>query len=137
MSSLILRVAAPILMVLTIAFSIFVLFKGHNEPGGGFIGGLIAASGFALYSMAYGVEATRRALGPHPISYAGFGLFLAIFSGLLSYGFEKPFLTGLWYIPDFDKHFKILATPVLFDVGVYLVVVGVVAALVLELETED
>jgi multicomponent Na+:H+ antiporter subunit B len=137
MSSLILRTIAPVLTILTIAFSIFVLLRGHNEPGGGFIGGLIAASGFALYSMAFGVGATRRSLVVHPISYAGFGLVLAIISGLLSYGFEMPFLTGLWYIPEFDDHFKLIATPVLFDLGVYLVVVGVVTTLVLELETED
>ena len=62
MRTLIFRTVAPCLTSLMLLFSVFVLLRGHNEPGGGFIGGLIAASAFAIYGIAFGVPAARRAL---------------------------------------------------------------------------
>jgi L-alanine-DL-glutamate epimerase-like enolase superfamily enzyme len=56
MNSLILRTAARYLLPLLILFSIFLLFRGHNEPGGGFVAGLVAAAAFALYALAADVE---------------------------------------------------------------------------------
>ncbi len=61
MRTLIFRTAAPYLTALMLLFSIFVLLRGHNEPGGGFIGGLIAASAFAIHGIAFGVHQVRRA----------------------------------------------------------------------------
>ncbi len=84
MNTLIFRTVAPFLTALMILFSVFVLLRGHNEPGGGFIGGLIAASAFAIYGIAYGVAAVRRAIIVHPMSIAGAGLLLATVSGLIS-----------------------------------------------------
>ena len=55
MNSMIFQTAARWLMPFLFVFSIIVMYRGHNEPGGGFIGGLIAASGFVLYAFAYGV----------------------------------------------------------------------------------
>lgn len=60
MSTLIFRTIAPYLAALMLLFSLFVLLRGHNLPGGGFIGGLIAASSVAIYGIAYGVNAVRR-----------------------------------------------------------------------------
>ena len=74
MNTLIFRTVAPDLTALMLLFSVFVLLRGHNEPGGGFIGGLIAASAFAIYGIAFGVPAVRRALHFHPLAIAGFGL---------------------------------------------------------------
>ncbi len=70
MNTLIFRTVAPFLTALMLLFSVFVLLRGHNEPGGGFIGGLIAASGLAIYGIARGVGAVRRALFFHPLSIA-------------------------------------------------------------------
>ena len=61
MNSLILRTAVPALVGLMLLFSIYVLLRGHNEPGGGFIGGLIGASAFAIYTIAEGLASARRA----------------------------------------------------------------------------
>lgn len=133
MNSLILRTIVPLLVALMVIFSIFVLLRGHNLPGGGFIGGLIAASSLALYMIASGSTAVRKALVLHPISIAGLGLFIAALSGVPSAFYDVPFLTGLWYLPE-GIPIKLMATPVVFDVGVYLVVLGTITAIALALE---
>ncbi|MEO0815611.1 MAG: MnhB domain-containing protein, partial [Myxococcota bacterium] len=75
MRTVIFRTIAPYLAALMVLFSIFVLLRGHNEPGGGFIGGLIAASALAIFGIACGVASVRRAIVFHPMSISGFGLF--------------------------------------------------------------
>ena len=136
MHSLILRTASPFLVALTALFSIYVLLRGHNEPGGGFIGGLIGASAFATYAIADGTAAARRALGLHPIAIAGIGLFLAGLSGIASLYFGDAFLTGQWWFPDFAPDLKYLSTVVLFDIGVYMVVLGTIVAIAIALEED-
>ena len=98
MNSVILHTATRLLVSLILMFSVYIMFRGHNEPGGGFIGGLIAASGLILYSVAFGSEWARRAMRAPSISIAGFGLFVAAGSGLISAFAGRPFLTGLWWI---------------------------------------
>ncbi len=133
MNSLILRTTVPLLVSLMMVFSIFVLFRGHSLPGGGFIGGLIAASAIAVYMIASGPTAVRRALFIHPISIAGIGVLFAAISGLPGLLLGDPYLTGLWWLPE-NLPIKIIATPVIFDIGVYLVVLGTVVAIALALE---
>ncbi len=65
-NTLILHTAALFIMPLQLMFSVFLLFRGHDEPGGGFIGGLVAASAFVLYAFAFGAEPTRRILRAAP-----------------------------------------------------------------------
>lgn len=128
MSSLIFRTMAPVVAAVMALFSVIVLLRGHNDPGGGFIAGLVAASAIAVLGMSLGVSAARRALRVDPISLAGFGVALALGSGLLSAMAGAPFLTGLW-LPA-----HLFGTPGLFDVGVYFTVFGTVAAIALALE---
>jgi multicomponent Na+:H+ antiporter subunit B len=137
MSSLIFRTIAPLLVAVMLVFSVFVLLRGHNEPGGGFIGGLIAASALAIYGMAMGVDAARSALKVHPLAFAGFGVALAGLAGALSILFDVPFLTGLWTIFEFDEVEVAVSTPMVFDIGVYLVVFGTISAVALALEDEE
>ncbi len=134
MSSLIFRTIAPLLVAVMLVFSVFVLLRGHNEPGGGFIGGLIAASALTIYGMAMGADAARTALKVHPLAYAGFGVALAALAGVLSILFDLPFLTGLWTIFEFDEVEVAISTPMVFDIGVYFVVFGTIAAVALALE---
>lgn len=137
MNTLIFRTVAPFLTALMILFSVFVLLRGHNEPGGGFIGGLIAASAFAIYGIAYGVAAVRRAIIFHPMSIAGAGLLLATVSGLISAFAGVPFMTGLWIYPSLFGVEVPLATVISFDIGVYLVVVGAITSIALALEERE
>lgn len=137
MQTLIFRTAAPYLTGLMLMFSVFVLLRGHNEPGGGFIGGLIAASAFAIHGIAFGVPPVRRALYFHPMAISGFGLFLATLSGLLSLGVGVPFLSGLWTSPSLLGVTVDLSTVMAFDIGVYLVVVGSITSIALALEDRE
>jgi multicomponent Na+:H+ antiporter subunit B len=137
MRTLIFRAVAPYLSSLMILFSIFVLLRGHNEPGGGFIGGLIAASALAIYGIAFGVSPVRRAIRFHPMALSGFGLFLAAIAGVLSLFSGVPFLTGLWIYPSFFGVEVALSTPLLFDIGVYFVVFGSISSTALALEERE
>ena len=137
MNTIIFRTVAPYLTSLMVLFSIFVLLRGHNEPGGGFIGGLIAASAFAIYGIACGVQPVRRALYFHPMALAGFGLFIAALAGFPSIIAEVPFLTGLWIFPKIGQVELALSTPLVFDIGVYFVVVGAITSIALALEERE
>ena len=137
MRTVIFRAVAPYLTSLMVLFSIFVLLRGHNEPGGGFIGGLIAASAFAIYGIACGVPPVRRALYFHPMSISAFGLFIAALAGVLSIPAEVPFMTGLWVTPHLFGVDVALSTVLIFDIGVYLVVVGAITSIALALEERE
>lgn len=128
MNTLIFRTTGPVIAAAMLLFSLIVLLRGHNDPGGGFIAGLIAASAAAVYGMALGVGAARKLLRFNPLAFAGLGVLVAAASGLLSAVFGDPFLTALW-LPGY-----LFGTPGLFDVGVYFVVFGTVTAITLALE---
>jgi len=132
MISLILRVAAKYLQPLLLLFSIFLLLEGHNAPGGGFVGGLMAAASLVLQAIAYDVPSARRVLFVDPQSLIGAGLLAAALSGALALFEGRPFLTGLWEKWTLGALGEFSAgTPLLFDVGVYLTVVGVSLTVIL------
>lgn len=120
-----------------VLFSVFVLLRGHNEPGGGFIGGLIAASALAIYGIANGVAPVRRAIHVHPMSLSAFGLLLGAVAGIPSFFQSVPYLTGLWVYPTLFGVEIALSTPLIFDIGVYLVVVGSIGSIALALEERE
>ncbi|MDZ5698374.1 Na+/H+ antiporter subunit B [Chelativorans sp. M5D2P16] len=137
MRTLIFRTVAPYLTSLMVLFSVFVLLRGHNEPGGGFIGGLIAASAFAIYGIACGVSPVRRALYFHPMAISGFGLFVSSMSGVVSLYLDMPFLTGQWTVINVLGLPVDVSTVLFFDIGVYLVVVGSISSIALALEERE
>ena len=135
-ASLILRSTARFLLTLLLLFAVFLLLRGHNEPGGGFVGGLFAAIAFVLYALAYDPSAARQALMVDPRTLVGVGLLLAAASGLLPLVLGEPFLTGMWrdvHTPIGEVH---LGTPVFFDIGVFFVVIGVTLTIILGLIEE-
>jgi len=138
MNSLILQTTARYLLPLLLLFSIFLFWRGHNEPGGGFVAGLVAAAPFALYSIAYGAPAARQVLRLDPRGFIGLGLLLVLFSGLIGPGAGMPFLTGLWGdVPVPGLGPVDLGTPVLFDLGVYVGVFGVTLTFIFAMEEAD
>ena len=137
MRTLIFRTVAPYLSTLMIVFSIFVLLRGHNEPGGGFIGGLIAASALAIYGIASAVAPVRRAIYFHPMNIAAFGVVLGAVAGVVSIFVGVPFMTGLWIYPVIFGVEVPLSTVLFFDIGVYFAVVGTIGSIALALEERD
>lgn len=134
MKSLILRTAARALQPVFLLYSMFLLLAGHNEPGGGFSGGLVAASAISLFAIAYDVDSARRVIGVDPRTLIAVGLLLALASGLLPLLAGLPLMTGLWTtLPGGNVA---VGTPLLFDLGVYLLVIGVTLLKVLSLAEE-
>jgi multicomponent Na+:H+ antiporter subunit B len=133
MRSSILQTATRFLMPLLLLFALFLLLRGHNEPGGGFVGGLVVAGSFVLYVMAYGVGAGRRALMVDPSTLLGGGLLIALLSGVPAALLGRPFMTALWTRVGVGSAGFDIGTPLVFDVGVFLAVIGVVLTIVFTL----
>lgn len=137
MNSVIVRTVTRLVVAPLLLYSFFLLTAGHNAPGGGFVGGLVAASAFALYSLAYGVETAREALRVDPRTLLGLGLTVSISSGIVPLVRGVPFMTGLWTelsLPVFGT--LAIGTPVCFDIGVYILVLGVTLTILLPLREE-
>lgn len=133
MSSSILQTATRVLMPILLLFALFLLLRGHNEPGGGFVGGLVVAASFVLFAMAYGVDAGRRALLVDPSTLLGGGLLVALASGVPAVWIGLPFMTALWTRVGVGRVAYDLGTPLVFDIGVFLAVIGVVLTIVFTL----
>jgi multicomponent Na+:H+ antiporter subunit A len=131
LTSPIFKTGARLLMPLLLLFSVFLLWRGHNEPGGGFVGGLVASAAFSLYLIAYGVDRARRALIIKPGTLLGVGLLTALISGLPASLLGQPFLKAQWTLEPIA-----LGTPMLFDIGVFLVVTGVMLMMIFSLAEE-
>jgi multicomponent K+:H+ antiporter subunit A len=123
-----LRIAAVLVrMLLPLAgvVSVYFLLRGHHAPGGGFVGGLIMATAVIAQYMMGGTIWVESRLRVHPLSWIGLGLFAAATAGVAAWGSSLPFLTAL----AADVHLPLigdvhLSSVLLFDLGVYLVVVG-------------
>lgn len=133
--SVILRTAARAIIPVVLILAIIVLFQGHNKPGGGFIAGLMVGACVALHSFAFGPVPTRRLLRIDPRTLIGVGLTMALVSLLIPLALNKPLMTSVWTkipLPGMDP-FKV-GTPVLFDMGVFHCVAGVVSEMILSLQ---
>jgi multicomponent Na+:H+ antiporter subunit B len=133
MTSSILQTAVRVLMPLLLLFAVFLLMRGHNQPGGGFVAGLVVAASFILYSIAFGVAAARRALLIGPSTLLGVGLLVAFGSGLPGLVFGKAFMTAIWITITTSSTPLQAGTPLVFDIGVFLAVIGVVLTIVFTL----
>ena len=133
-NTLILHTAALAIMPLQLMFSVFLLLRGHDEPGGGFIGGLVAASAFVLYAFAFGAESTRKLLRVSPRDILAAGLLFGLASTIPAFWTGQAMLTALWWevpLPG-EGHLK-LSTVLIFDIGVYLAVLGTLMTFVISL----
>jgi multicomponent Na+:H+ antiporter subunit B len=138
MRGVILATATTYLMPVLLLFSLFLLLRGHNEPGGGFAGGLVAAAAFVLLSISSGVAVARRALQVDPRTLVGLGLVVMLASGLVApLLFGDPYLTSYWQKIPVGSYEVALGTPLLFDIGVYLGVAGTILLITFALEEED
>jgi multicomponent K+:H+ antiporter subunit A len=135
---LILATFSRLLLPLALLVAVFILLRGHNLPGGGFIGGLIVAVALVMQYLANGIAWTRPRISGQLHPLIGLGLLLATLTGLGSWFFGYPFLTsahGHFHLPvigDLE-----LATAMLFDLGVMMVVVGITLVILIRLGELD
>lgn len=137
MTSLILKTAMRLILPLTLIFGLYLAFKGHNEPGGGFIGGLCLSVALVLYRMSFGSEEFDHILPFHPRWMVAAGLVMALATALAPLVTQgMPLLTSTEYsffINEAHFHFT---TAMFFDIGVMLVVVGVSVGMIGRLSEE-
>lgn len=125
MNSIILQMAAKYLKWLLLVFAVLALFRGHNLPGGGFIGGLMAGLAIVYRGFAYNAFQVKEELKDRPEKYIALGLFLILLSYLPSLIKGEPLMTGIWTtLPAWTGYYKI-GTPFVFDIGVFFTVIGV------------
>ncbi len=125
----VLRTAVRATLPVLLLFSLFLFWRGHDYPGGGFVAGLVAAAGIALYAIAYDAATARRLLRVSPPTLIGAGLLIALLSALIPMLTGDPVFTGTWWYATIGTTEAKLGTPVIFDLGVLLVVLGVASAL--------
>jgi multisubunit Na+/H+ antiporter MnhB subunit len=133
--SYIFKAVARLLFFLVNIFAIYLLLRGHNLPGGGFIAGVATAISLILLSLAIGLEDLHRVMRFDPMRLAAAGLMVATFTGIVPLLSDHPFLQ------HFDAHLTgvplvgelHISTTLAFDLGVYLVVVGSVCKIMFTL----
>ncbi|MEK3794441.1 Na+/H+ antiporter subunit A [Paenibacillus sp. FSL R7-0204] len=136
-NDVILQTISKGIVLVILIFSLYLFFAGHNHPGGGFIGALMASAALMLIAIAFGMDQVRKVL---PVNYrllTASGLMLAILTASGSFLFDAPFLShtfGHFHLPVLGD--TELATAVLFDLGVFLAVVGVTMTIILSIGGE-
>ncbi|HLT93071.1 MAG TPA: Na+/H+ antiporter subunit B [Membranihabitans sp.] len=135
MKSVILQTATRYMHPILLLFSVFLLLRGHYFPGGGFVGGLVASIAFVLHSIAYGTQNTLKILHFNPMSFITAGLSLSTLSMFLPVLFGYPVMTGLWWEQSLPVIGSV-GTSLFFDIGVYLVVIGVVLTILFTISLE-
>lgn len=133
--SFMLRAIVGLIFILVNIISIYLLLRGHNHPGGGFIGGLMTGMSFILLGLVRGWPELQRELPFPPLRFAALGVMLAVLSGCIPMIFGAPFLT------QYNFHLKSVfllgeihvGMPMLFDFGVFLLVSGITVKLVIVL----
>ncbi|WP_080844273.1 Na(+)/H(+) antiporter subunit B [Cytobacillus gottheilii] len=130
-NDLILQTATKIVLFIIVLFSIYIFFAGHYTPGGGFVGGLLTAGAIILLLLAFDMKTVAKILPINYMTMTAVGLLFAIGTAAGSLLFNVPFLTHAFG----DVHLPILGemalhTATIFDLGVFLVVVGVTMTII-------
>lgn len=120
MNSMIFRMSSYVVLPFALVLSLYLLWRGHNEPGGGFVAGLIAAAGVASYALPRGHAALKRILPIDSLQLLAIGVAAALLSGIPGILAGNAFLTHQWT----DLAGLAIGTALLFDIGVYLAVLG-------------
>lgn len=138
MNSVILQIASKYVRWLLVIFSVIMLLRGHNLPGGGFIGGLLAGLSLAYKGFAFTPSVLEKEMKIRPEIFMVFGLLLIFISLWPGVVLEGTLMQGIWFtIPfPFTEGYK-FGTPFLFDIGVYFVVIGVTVLFLFSLSDKD
>lgn len=135
--SLLLEKMAYLIYWLMLIVSLWILLRGHNAPGGGFIAGLIAVAATSLLAIVYGCKRALRTMPLPPLMLVACGILLALISGVPGLVDGNPFLTHLWWKLDLGFTRLKVSTVLAFDLGVYAVVWGAFTIYLLALLSDD
>ncbi|MHA6252846.1 Na(+)/H(+) antiporter subunit B [Oceanobacillus sp. CAU 1775] len=137
-NNMMLQTGIKIITFIVFAFSIYLFFTGHNNPGGGFIGGLMTASAILLLYLAFDKKIVNKTVSFNFTTIIGVGLLFAVATGIIGIFFEDPFLTQYFDYFQFPIFGEVeLTTALPFDLGVYLVVVGAAMTIILAIAGDD
>jgi len=134
MNSVILQIASKYLRWILLVFAVLALLRGHNQPGGGFIGGLLAGLAVVFRGFAYTVPEVQKELQSKPLIFIGIGLFFILLSFLPGIFLNYELMTGSWVKVPLPLLGELkLGTPLVFDIGVFFSVIGVTLMFVFSL----
>ncbi|CAI9392597.1 MULTISPECIES: Na(+)/H(+) antiporter subunit B [unclassified Bacillus (in: firmicutes)] len=138
-NNLVLQTITKVIVFLILLYSVDLFFAGHYTPGGGFIGGLMASGAIVLLLITYDIKFVKKIFPINFIYVTAIGLLISTLTGMIAVLFNKPFLTHF-----FNKHAHLpllgetsLHTAALFDLGVFLVVVGVTMTIIQTIGEDD
>lgn len=137
-NDVILQTVTRMVVFIILTLGVYLFLSGHNNPGGGFIGGLVLASAIVLLYLAFDIETVHKGIPFDFKRVAAFGVLIAVTSGLGSILFDSHFLTHTFshfYLPVFGE--TELATVTIFEAGVALTVVGVVVTIILSISEDE
>ena len=126
-----LQTATKVVTFIILMFAVHIFFAGHYTPGGGFVGGLLTTSAIVLLMLAFDIETVKKILPLNYVTMTAVGLLLAIATASASIIFDVPFFTHAYDYFDLPLLGNTsLHSALLFDIGVYLVVVGVTMTII-------
>ncbi|ALS79197.1 MULTISPECIES: Na(+)/H(+) antiporter subunit B [Planococcus] len=126
-----LQTATKVVTFIILMFAVHIFFAGHYTPGGGFVGGLLTTSAIVLLMLAFDIETVKKILPINYVTMTAIGLLLALATASASIIFDVPFFTHAYDYFDLPLFGKTsLHSAMLFDAGVYLVVVGVTMTII-------
>lgn len=126
MNSVLLQIATKYLKWILVVFALIALFRGHNHPGGGFIGGLLIGLSVVFQSLTSNAQTAKDKLKIQPEGYISLGLLFILISTLPGLFLKNIFMTGVWFSIPFPLLGELkIGTPFVFDIGVFLAVIGV------------
>ncbi|CAM3951486.1 Na(+)/H(+) antiporter subunit B [Lederbergia lenta] len=137
-NDVILQTVTRMVVFIILTLGVYLFLSGHNNPGGGFIGGLVLASAIVLLYLAYDIETVHKGIPFDFKRVAALGVLIAVTSGFGAILFDSHFLTQTFshfHLPVFGE--TELATVTIFEAGVALAVVGVVVTIILSISEDE
>lgn len=119
--------AVPLIFYVIMVGSMYMLFAGHNQPGGGFVGGLVAGAAVSLRYIAGGIQEVRRLSPFRPWTILGAGVIVSALTATVPLALGDPVLDGGYRSFDLPVLGKVaVSSALVFDIGVYFCVVGLI-----------
>jgi multicomponent Na+:H+ antiporter subunit B len=137
-NDVILKTVSQVVVLIILTLGVYLFLSGHNQPGGGFIGGLVLASAFVLMFLAFDSHTVNTAIPFDFKKISALGVLLAFSSSTLPMFFGQPFMSqtfGYFDLPLFGK--TELATVTIFEAGVALTVIGVVVNIITSISEDE